>query len=299
MKESPRYQETALRLKRLGTRPYSYNECDTGTLPNQTWVNQTGPYHTIHAQGQYSDQVGNKLSFLEGMRMSSCTCPGEDHAGPSENVGRAAPEIDLVEAQAWGGHGGASQSLQIAPFDRDYIWINTSDAATLHQDSSTFNSYRGNVYQEAVSGVAPIPGDGYEQSGGRPIKFAIEYEPDWKGDGSGHITWFIDEKPTWTVTGKALPPNPDTEIGQRLIPREPMYMVLNLAISDSFQKVNWGTMKFPATLKVDHVRVYQKDGGKDRVSCDPPDHPTAKYIQDHLDVYTNVNLTTFPTDKYP
>lgn len=50
-------------------------------------------------------------------------------------------------------------------------------------------------------------------------------------------------------------------------------------------------------MKVDYVRVYQLPG-QTRVSCDPPDHPTAKYINDHLDLYMNRNLTIFPRDKY-
>jgi hypothetical protein len=43
------------------------------------------------------------LSYLPGQRLSSCTCPGEEHPGPQNRdgtyVGRAAPEIDVFEAQ--------------------------------------------------------------------------------------------------------------------------------------------------------------------------------------------------------
>ena len=43
------------------------------------------------------------LSFLPGQRLSRCTCPGESHPGPmytdGSYMGRAAPEIDVVEAQ--------------------------------------------------------------------------------------------------------------------------------------------------------------------------------------------------------
>jgi beta-glucan synthesis-associated protein KRE6 len=43
------------------------------------------------------------LSFLPGQRLSRCTCPGESHPGPVHSdgtyVGRAAPEIDIFEAQ--------------------------------------------------------------------------------------------------------------------------------------------------------------------------------------------------------
>jgi hypothetical protein len=38
---------------------------------------------------------------------------------------------------------------------------------------------------------------------------------------------------------------------------------------------------FPATLRVGHVRVYQREGEPRRCSCDPPDHPTAVWLTNH------------------
>ena len=46
------------------------------------------------------------LSFLPGQWLSRCTCEGESHPGPKHSdgtyVGRAAPEIDMFEAQITG-----------------------------------------------------------------------------------------------------------------------------------------------------------------------------------------------------
>jgi hypothetical protein len=43
------------------------------------------------------------LSYMQGQRLSRCTCPGESHPGPVHEdgtyVGRSAPEIDIFEAQ--------------------------------------------------------------------------------------------------------------------------------------------------------------------------------------------------------
>lgn len=264
-----------------------------GTLANQTNAEKTAPLAAINAHGLYSADVGHKLSFLEGQRASACTCSGEDHPGPNVRVGRSAPELDILEAQVLNGHGEASQSLQIAPFDANYAWDQTAKGATLHQTDTAFNSYTGGIYQEAVSGVSPIADSAYDQSGGTPMRFGVEYVPDWNADGSGHVTWFIDGVPRWTLSGKALGPNPLTEIGQRVIPTEPLSLIINLAISDGFQKVDFGTLPLPAKMSVDYVRVYQRDGQPDRISCDPPDHPTAHYIHSHLDVYTNANYTTY------
>ncbi len=66
-----------------GMWPYSYASCDWGTLINQTSPDGTQPYASLNANGPYSSQYDNKLSYLPGMRTSACTCPGEDHPVPT------------------------------------------------------------------------------------------------------------------------------------------------------------------------------------------------------------------------
>lgn len=41
----------------------------------------------------------------------------------------------------------------------------------------------------------------------------------------GHITWMANGKKSWTVRPSAVRKNDQTQIGQRLIPEEPMTMV--------------------------------------------------------------------------
>ncbi len=77
-----------------GMWPYTYDSCDIGTLPNQTNLAQTGPASALDTGSN-----GGTLSFLPGQRVSACTCPGEDHPGPSNSKGRGVPEIDILEAQ--------------------------------------------------------------------------------------------------------------------------------------------------------------------------------------------------------
>lgn len=78
--------------------PYTYDSCDVGTLPNQT-LNGL-PAAATTGGDQKHDGI---LSFLPGQRLSRCTCAGESHPGPKHPdgtfVGRAAPEIDVFEAQ--------------------------------------------------------------------------------------------------------------------------------------------------------------------------------------------------------
>ncbi|KDN50357.1 glycoside hydrolase family 16 protein [Tilletiaria anomala UBC 951] len=280
-----------------GMWPYSYDSCDYGTLPNQTNPQGTGPPRVLNAQGPYSKNYDNKLSYLPGQRASACTCAGEDHPGPSHDVGRASPEIDILEAQNTHSIGEASQSLQTAPFDPDYAWDET--AATFYGTAKA-NSYTGSVYQEAVSGISNIPADSYhDAAGARFVTYGFEYQPDWNKDGSGWITWYMDGKKTWTVTSDSVPARTDINIARRLIPTEPMSIIINLGISSGFQAVHWDELDFPGIMLVDYVRVYQLAGTESKTSCDPPDHPTAQYIEDHPDVYTNPNYTIWPRDRYP
>lgn len=78
----------------IGTWPYVYDSCDIGTLANQTYSNGTGPEAALTTGSN-----NGTLSYLAGQRVSACTCAGEDHPGPSHDVGRNAAEIDIIEAQ--------------------------------------------------------------------------------------------------------------------------------------------------------------------------------------------------------
>jgi len=81
--------------------PYTYDACDVGTAPNQT-IN--GQPHDAAMSGNLAWR--GSLSYLPGQRLSRCTCKGESHPGPvhadGTYVGRAAPEIDVFEAQVRG-----------------------------------------------------------------------------------------------------------------------------------------------------------------------------------------------------
>lgn len=78
--------------------PYTYDSCDVGTAPNQTINNLP-----VAATENGDESRGGVLSYLPGQKLSRCTCAGEDHPGPKHPdgtfVGRAAPEIDVFEAQ--------------------------------------------------------------------------------------------------------------------------------------------------------------------------------------------------------
>ncbi|EPQ31189.1 uncharacterized protein PFL1_01377 [Pseudozyma flocculosa PF-1] len=282
-----------------GMWPYSYQSCDTGVLDGQMYVNKSGPYDVLHSTATFAEQ--GRLNLLPGMRTPACTCPGQSHPGPNNNVGRSAPELDILEAQIQTHrgetHSFASQSIQTAPFDIRYEWDNST--ATIYDDTITeFNTYTGSTLQEAVSGVTQIPDRGFFGTNDEFITYGLAYEPDWNADGGGWVVWYIDGKPTWKVTGASIGPVPKLDVGQRTVPTEPMSIIMNLGIASGFQPVDFGPggVSFPAYMAFDYVRVYQRPDAI-KVSCDPKDYPTAQYIEDHIKVYTNPNLTLF-TDAY-
>jgi hypothetical protein len=67
------------------------------------------------------------------------------------------------------------------------------------------------------------------------------------------------------------------------------YLVFNLGMSPGFQHQDFKHMQFPAQMLIDYVRVYQPSGVKNGMTCDPPDRPTANYIEQYV-----VRLCLFP-----
>jgi len=95
-----------------------------------------------------------------------------------------------------------------------------------------------------------------------------------------------------------------TNVSARAVSQEPMYLITNLAISESFGSIDWDALEFPAIMSLDWVRVYQQKGSTN-IGCDPTGFPTAAYIEEYSEAYTNPNYTTwasygqsFPTNSY-
>ncbi|KAF2258744.1 beta-glucan synthesis-associated [Lojkania enalia] len=259
-----------------GLWPYSYHdECDYGITPNQSSY--------------------DGLSYLPGMRLPACTCAGEDHPNPGKS--RAAPEIDAVEASVaflspdnQNGIGEVSQSFQSAPFD---IWYRPDyDFIEVYDNTVTrMNGYQGGPFQQAISGLTHLNNNWYD--GKQYQKYSFEYKT---GD-DGYITWHVGDEETWTMDARAIGPNGN--VGKRVIPEEPMSVIVNFGMSNSFSMVNLTGIAstLPATMRIDYIRIYQ-DEGNELVTCDPPDYPTTDYIKKHPEPYNNPNLTSWSSTKY-
>ncbi|KAJ7364852.1 glycoside hydrolase family 16 protein [Mycena albidolilacea] len=275
-----------------GMWPYSYASCDLGTFPNQT-THDGSPFST----------VSDELSFLPGQRLSACTCPGSDHPGPKTTIGRGVPEIDILEAlveiddTAPTFRGQVSQSYQVAPYNAMRQFNNDSSATPIQNASTTkFNHYMGDEFQQTVSALTYIDSSFYGGSAYTP--YGLEWFSDSSKRESGFINWYSNGAKTWTLTSDTIGPDPTSQVSARLISEEPMYMIFNLGISPSFQAQDFKHMVFPAEMFIDYVRVYQRPDVKDGLTCNPPNYPTADYINRHIEAYTNPNLTTWVQAGY-
>jgi beta-glucanase (GH16 family) len=225
-----------------GMWPYTYDSCDRGTLPNQT-LNGL-PKLTYDEGDVYKD---GDFNYLPGQRLSRCTCQNSasQHPGPKHDdgsfVGRSAPEIDIIEAQVgdadeegdhtgvWSGH--VSMSGQWAPFNPGYRWLNSSEYFTLYNKSAGWiNTYQGGTLQQSTSVLMKTNQDCYEMNTGCMSIYGFEYEPTSKG----YISWVNDGQKAFTVRGGAMGPNARANVSERPVPEEPMYIVMNLGISEAF-----------------------------------------------------------------
>ncbi len=187
-----------------------------GTYPNQT-----------DAQGnpklvQTGGVGGTPLSFLPGQRLSACTCPNSDHPGPNTAVGRNAPEIDIYEAQydVFNRVPDVSQSFQVAPYNYEYQFNNASPATTIFDNNVTkLNSYKGGVYQQAISAVSTIDSSNF--GGNNYAAYGFEWWSDPKHRDQGYITWTSEGKPTWQITQASIAGDTTSGISSRIVSEEP------------------------------------------------------------------------------
>ncbi|KAG5642223.1 hypothetical protein DXG03_003392 [Asterophora parasitica] len=242
-----------------GMWPYTYDSCDVGTAPNQT-IN--GKPAAAVTQGDPFN--GNHLSFLPGQRLSRCTCAGESHPGPVHSdgsyVGRSAPEIDVFEA---------------LPFNANYEWLNTTQNLIIPNATTTeYNLYIGGVFQMTTSALTNTNPTAYELNGGGFSTYGFEYLP---GFDTGYITWITDNKIAWTLRAPGLAGDDTVKVSARPVPQEPMYIIINLGMSENFGNVDFEHLTFPVHMFVDYIRVYQPSDAIN-IGCSPVNFPTEAYI---------------------
>ena len=290
--------------------PYSYSTCG-----GEWWLNSsTGSSNTsnVHTSPQgHGSQA--RPQFVTACNDSSPTATASSTPTASDynktvwgldyNTGRGAPEIDMVEFKVeWDA---ASQTffpqsvitLQSAPpLPNGTTWTggpgqifpsktNGGMVAglthwkgnyTAWTDSDTYRP--GNEFQDSISGYVKYDKASF---GSRPYTIGLHWEP------GEFIRWYVDGHFVYEVNKDAVRAQSNAQgqtTGPRLVPEEPMQIILNLAMSDSFTHdfITNGFLaqtQFPASMKVDYVRVWQDaNNPKHTVGCSPPDKPTEQYI---------------------
>ncbi|KAG6844560.1 hypothetical protein H0H87_005902 [Tephrocybe sp. NHM501043] len=223
----------------------------------------TAPNQTLNGQPAAAVTEGDPyndghLSFLPGQRLSRCTCKGESHPGPIHSDG------------TYVGRG----APEIDIFE------------------ALFNTYIGGIQQMTTSGLAWTNPNTYEDNGQGYSIYGFEYKP---GFDTGYITWIADNNPAWTFRAPGMVGSDIVKVSTRPVPQEPMYMIINLGMSENFGKVDFEHLPFPVQMRVDYIRVYQPHDSIN-YGCNPTDFPTAEYINTYIDAYTNPNITTWVDD---
>jgi beta-glucanase (GH16 family) len=157
-----------------------------------------------------------------------------------------------------------------------------------------------NYQMDAISANSPIPLMAYTGY--------VAYQLEWVMGSSGYIRWMVEDIPIFEITAESIesPPQDSTKTNPRkLMIEEPMYIILNVALSTSWgskppnpglpcrgdgtdAKTNKICDEFPMYMKLDYIRVYQDTSSTSNMSvgCDPASHPTAQFIEDHIDEYS-------------
>jgi beta-glucanase (GH16 family) len=139
----------------------------------------------------------------------------------------------------------------------------------------------------------------------------MTYQLEWVMGSSGYIRWMIEDVVVFEIPAESIenPPQDDIKSNPvKMMIEEPMYIIFNVALSTS-----WGTSPpnagstcrgdglddttnkicdaFPLYMKIDYIRIYQdlSEGSTMAIGCDPETHPTAQFIEDHIDEYSDAD----------
>ncbi|MCO5550371.1 hypothetical protein L7F22_003855 [Adiantum nelumboides] len=207
--------------------------CDVGTIYNQTTPEGIPASNARGGRTAFNGKYNTEsLSWLQGQRLSACTCAGEDHPGPKLSdgsfKGRGAVEIDVFEAQVGKGKADPSiRTMQVSQSAQDqYTFANTTGPAydLFTPLSSEANTYKGAAYQQSGSIVSDTLAGSTEKGafgiggGGGFATYGTEYTT----GAQGSATWINNGNPSFRINPAALEPDPVSQISNRVMASEPM-----------------------------------------------------------------------------
>lgn len=256
-----------------GMWPFSYDSCDSGDQAHS-----------------WNDNKTQRISRCYGKQ------------------GRGAPEIDILEYGKLGADGGRPtyvHTMQMGPvIPPNTSWYagdgKSAQGIRMPGKTTVFQThlpdYRGGLttpgfprtgssVTDTYTGSSYLDGDTWFTD---HHKYAVLWEP------GEYVRWYVDDQLLFEVDKEALKKQTSPEgltVEQRLVPKEPSYLIMNLAMSNNaWAKVD-ENLTYPGVMSVDHVRIWQRPG-KINVGCDPQavtdsgeSFPTAQYISCNRHLY--------------
>ena len=264
--------------------PYSYNYCGDGVNMSNSIPGSKVPSQRINACDPTSPYYSNIDHEKYGMR---------------PNIGRGAPEFDVFEGAVKNGNAEISQTLQMAPllpegqrWDDMNFYSEEGLSPGVHFPGETtpfrtrasawdgkFNR-PGNAFQDSISAITDLSPDFFENF----HTFGVDWAP------GEYLRWYIDGVLLYEINPNALVARSgkmngtEYNIGPRLLPEEPMYLIFNLGMSLDFSEVYEDDLEFPSYMFVEYIRAYQRPN-KLNVGCNPPEARTAQWINCNKEKY--------------
>jgi hypothetical protein len=239
-------------------------------------------------------------SLEEGITDNACTlaiCPA------SFDVHSDLGLIDGSSTEHWGVNTNGTCFPKINAYTGAFLCSPGNTDAGCEEAGSTDEGSEFAYQMDAISSNWPIHVGGYTSW--------VGYQLEWVAGDDGYVRWMLEGSPIFEVPADALT-NPPQDAGQmnprKIMIEEPMYLIFNLALSST-----WGATppnargacrgdgsdattnaicdEFPMYLKIDYIRLYQdtSTGSNMSVGCDPSTHPTAQWIEDHIDSYVDTD----------
>ena len=264
-----------------------------------------------------------RYDLIKEQAVSSCNVV--NHYGLHPNQGRGAPEIDILEAMP--GKENLintpinkpyfSTSLQVAPGYPDFrpnvaevppkdLWY-SHDIEYAEGNETSLNIF---FYGMHLAGQTPDMSYLADAISANTNLYETHFEDfhkyrlEWIPGPDGYIKWYLDDNFLYSISANAL------NLTGAIIPEEPMYLILNTAISSTWgfpqpcpegcacdcfdaRKTECGCgipdrmiENFPAEFLIDYVRVYQaEDDTNQIIGCSTESHPSRKFIEGHKDRY--------------
>eukprot|EP00931_Biecheleriopsis_adriatica_P090022 TRINITY_DN64073_c0_g1_i1.p1 TRINITY_DN64073_c0_g1~~TRINITY_DN64073_c0_g1_i1.p1 ORF type:complete len:687 (-),score=95.26 TRINITY_DN64073_c0_g1_i1:135-2147(-) len=282
-----------------GIWPFSYNACEEALHPGAFPANAKQKYDACPGRPAYC--------LAQNYTIGQCDKVARNKAMLGHR-GRGATEMDLIEV-AVNPEGGiykaeVSTSLQIAPSTGDNGWYEKKGRCyeQVRSNMSTgdithVNEYHGAWGTEVLSGLTEIGAENYEEQ--------VIYRMEWLLD--NRIAWYM-KRPSdsdfvylFQVDQAALEAcgakGTSNRTEKRPIPEEPSYLLLNVAVGNTFSPVPvfndtfWDS--FPYRMEVDYVRFYQDEGGDSSLACDTAEFPSAEFIQNNPSMYQEPSISDF------